>query len=217
MLDRIIFQAGTMGLIKEFLRTDILGGSTINYVRPPMLGPFTFPLAMLGLATVVFVIIFLYSRRTQPRPATRVLLYSFVVTTLIFTLRMDLNWLHMLGSDIRNFHGRDVSVRFAAIDGNDLYRFMNFVKKSLPPGGKVRVLDIDQSEPGHYSYKLGNYYLLPVLSSTKGRFIWVHGVLKASYNAETMELKVYTNTFRARPYAVYDRSAGIFEIMEDGL
>lgn len=213
MFDRFIPSAELGRSWNEFWLTDVMRGTTMNYIEPPSSGLLPFTL-LLFLAAFMAFGLYLVIKKELSRPLiVRSSIYSFLFIWLIFALRMDYNWFRVFAGDVAAFSGRSAPERIKELNGDDLYDFMEYVRKILPDGEQVRELAIDPKRSGFITNKLGNYYLLPSTVSRDGRFIWVYN-LTASYDPGTGVLKMYDFSFRARPYAVYDEGAAVFEVLE---
>lgn len=207
------------GLFKEFLDTDIVSGTTINFIKEPKLGPLSYPAVLLIIAGVAFIILLIYYRSLERslsrRSVVRASLLSFMLAGFLFALRMDLNWLSMFNHDLRTYTGKDIGARVVELKKRDLYYFIDFVRNSIPEGEMAREIEIDRKEYGHFISKIGKYYLLPTRTSPSGRYLWVNKFILGTYDPETRDLEVYGYKFKAVPHAVYDESSVVFRIIEE--
>lgn len=213
-MQNFYFAASSTGFWGEFWSTEIIKGSTINYIETPHIGPLSLPALAFLISIAAFIVLILVKRNFSAASLKKAGLVSFLIGCAFFALRMDLNWLALLGGDFKTFTNPDMNVRIAATSGVDIKYFMDFVKKTVPEGEEIREVKIDQYDPAYTMTRLGNYYLLPVMTSSRGRFIWVYYFTDASYDAEAGILRVYGSFFRARPYATYKEGAYIFEVLD---
>jgi hypothetical protein len=203
----------TASLWSEFWNAEIITGTTINHIKPPYTGFPSFAVIILCIALAAFLVLVLVKRRYSNLAGPLVL--ASVFAGLLFAIRMDYNWLRVFASDLQRYSGRDIAERVVMTEGHDSYYFMEYVRKNLPEGEKVRSLEIDPKEPGHFFNKLGNYYLLPTLASKDGGFIWVNERIKGSYDPASETLSLYGRSFRAVPYALYRPNAVVYRITGD--
>ncbi len=202
-----------------FWDTDVVSGHAVNSLPTPTLWGLPFPIVLYILAAVIFLIVFLFGGVRTRRRAMRVALFSFLLVGFLMALRMEFTWSKLFIGDLRSFSGTNTDERVAMMDGTDFYAFMKFVSASIPDGERVRHIDIDpeKSLVGTQVYQLGRYYLLPTLTSKRGRFVWTYNDPGVSFIPDTGRLDIYDSTFMARPYKVFRRGAVIFEIVEDGV
>lgn len=212
----------------EFWNTNIVGGTTINEIATPTFGQMGF-LWILYLTVVVSVPAFLFLSRKSNDSLSRSVVYAFLITGFLFSLRMDLNWLSMLRSDAQRFIGKTEDERLRLMASNDFHEFLESLKKKLPEGARFRdvenkelsdqittgKLEAEQVDLITYVYlKTGKYYLLPKETSRDGRFVWVFAPMRARFDAENMVLDVNSHTFKVRSYELFTDKAALFEIME---
>lgn len=204
----------SISLWREFFDTDFYSGSTINYITSPFSNPALFSILIFIFAIAAFLVLIL-TKRSFTRPAmVRAAVISFMLGGVVFAMRMDLNWFIMLKNDCSRFSGKGIDDRVDAAIGFDLKRFMGFVRETIPAGEKVREMKNDPSDLTFLLTKLGNYYLLPTLTSSNGRFVWVYDFTDYSYDSATGSLRVYDSIVRARLYATYRPGAYVYEIMD---
>lgn len=205
----------TRSLLEQFLDTNVLKGSTINYITSPFSDPALFAVIIFLFALLVFLA-FVAIRKDFTRPAlVRAAVFSFMLAAALAAVRMDANWLSMLRSDHAKLSIKDIDERVVAFVGFDFKHFIEFARKTIPAGEKARWIENDPWDLTYSLTKLGNYYLLPKLTSTEGRFIWVYGFTDYDYDPSTGTLRVYDSYFRARLYATYSKDAHVFEIMDN--
>lgn len=211
--------SSTAGLLKEFFDTSLTKGWTINLIKEPKLGPLTYPAVLLIIAVLAFSVVLLYYRSSEKslnrRSVVKASLLSFMIVGVLFTLRMDLNWLAMFSRDIRTYTGKDIGARIVALTKRDLYYFAGFVRESIPEGEMAREIEIDRKESGHFMSRKIKYYLLPTRTSISGRYLWANEFTRGSYDAETRELSIYESNFKAVPHATYDEGSLVFRIIEE--
>lgn len=203
-----------ISLWREFLDTKFSNGSTINYITSPFGDPALFPI-LIFIFTIAAFLVLIMTRRSFTRPAmVKAVVISFMLGGFIFAMRMDLNWLVMLKDDYNRFSGKGIDERVEETIGYDLKQFMRFTRETIPAGEKVREMKNDPSNLTSLLTKLGNYYLLPVLSTSDGRFVWIYDFTDYSYDPDTGILKVYDSIVRARLYATYRPGAYVYEVMD---
>lgn len=199
---------------REFFDTDFSNGSTINYITSPFSDPALFPILIFIFVIAVFLALIM-TRRSFTRPAmVKAAIISFMLGGFIFAMRMDLNWLVLLKNDYNRFSGKGMEERVEEAIGYDLKQFMRFTRETIPVGEKVREMKNDPSDLTFLLTKLGNYYLLPVLSTSDGRFVWVYDFTDYSWDPETGTLRVYDSVVRARLYATYRPGVYVYELMD---
>src|SRR3990170_7456085 len=93
------------GFLDEFLKTDIIDGSTINHVAPPVLGGVEMPYIALAVAALAFAAFFIYLKGPEKK-ARRAFIYASVFTGLLFAARMDFKWLMTMVRDVPAFAGK---------------------------------------------------------------------------------------------------------------
>ncbi|MBI5642264.1 MAG: hypothetical protein HY954_02190 [Deltaproteobacteria bacterium] len=213
-MQNFYFAARSIGFWGLFWKTDIIKGSTINYIETPYLGPLSLSTLAFLIFIAVFIVLILVKRNFSGASLKKYGIVSFLIACAFFALRMDINWLAVLGRDFKVFTNTDMNARIAATSGVDIKYFIDFVKKTIPEGEEIREIKIDQYDPAYTMTRLGNYYMLPVMASSRGRFIWVYYFTDASFDPEAGILRVYGSFFRARPYATYKEGAYIFEVLD---
>lgn len=156
-------------LLDSFFVEEKIGGTTINTVTSPMVGDVSFASFLLVAAIVVSVVVFILGKKYTSDSFAKIISIVFICAAFIFMLRMDTNWLRVLGSHMSHFPDMDVSERIAYLEGSDFYDFISFVKLKIPEKEKVRQLESSSSD---YYVSKGRYYLLPVETSAKGEYVW---------------------------------------------
>ena len=68
----------------------------------------------------------------------RAVLIAFGTAFLLFTLRMDLNWIALVRDDSQNLFNKPITERFRYLDGSDFYEFIEFARASIPAGESAR-------------------------------------------------------------------------------
>jgi len=202
-------------LWQEFLDTNFYKGSTINYITSPFSDPALFPILIFIFAIASFLVLIAIKRDFTRQALVKASIFSFMLAGVLFALRMDVNWFVMLKNDYAKFSGRDIDDRVVAAVGFDLKHFMNFTRRVIPEGEKVREVEINPYDLTFILTKLGNYYLLPTVTSNRGRFVWVYDFTDYSYDPATGALRYYDLSFKARLYAIYRQGAYVYEIVDD--
>lgn len=212
---------------EEFWKTDIINGATINAIHTPLFGPMSFLTVVYLAAVTTFLFTIAIKREFTRKAVLRLLIISFIPAWLLLALRMDYNWAKIFIDDDMPFTG--TVERIVKVDGCDLYRFIEFVKRKLPAGEKIRDVEDHEKEkliitkrPGvtrddelnFEISKAARYYLLPVKTSKDGRFIWTYDYPGFTYDPKDNILKINNSTFYARPYARFRPAAMVFEIIE---
>jgi hypothetical protein len=201
--------------MKGFWDTEIISGTTINYLPTPTLGPLSINLILYIL--IIIIVVFLMAKKGPSSKAVkRAVLIAFCAAFLLFTLRMDLNWIALLRDDSQNLINKPIEERFRYLDGSDFYEFIEFARASIPEGESARDESTFSSEADKQTHEMGSYYLLPRLTSSTGRFIWVYHRAGASYDPKSGILKLNAeSSYRVRPHALYKANEAVFEIMEE--
>lgn len=166
----------------EFIDTR---AATVSNVKTPRVGPVSFLTALYVFMALVFAAAAaasVYSRRASQAAVdtgglvARAAFIAFMAGGALYTLRMDYNWLVMWGRDIEALSGRETRERTAdrfGIYHRDFDVFLDFidlVKSTVPEGAPVRPA---VRPPGDTMGQLAKYFLLPVMTSDRARFIWV--------------------------------------------
>jgi len=201
---------------KEFWRTDIISGWTINFIPEPETGFLAFPVLLLLLALVIFLALLALKRSLSGRIIFVSAVASLTTVAFLHAFRMDYNWASMLKRDAPYFYNADVGERFKTMNVYDFHRFTEEVKKAVPEGQTLRTIPIDREKEmtAHYLTLRGNYYLLPVMTSREGRFIWVYAFHEFSYDPDHEVLEIHGLRFRARLYRFFDGGGMLFEVLE---
>lgn len=212
----------------EFWNTNIIGGATINEIVTPKLGQFGF-MGILYLVIVISVPVFLLFFKSPARSFSKTVVYAFLFSGFLFSMRMDLNWASMLKADSERFLSKSEDERLRLMVNADFFEFLAHVKKKLPEGEKIRDVEDKalsnkittgeiEAEPVDlitYVYlKIGKYYLLPVETSKNGKFVWVFAPMRAEFDADNMALTINNHIFNVRSYEPFTDKAVLFEIME---
>lgn len=204
---------------KEFWRTDNVSGYWINFVSPPPTGPIPFTIILLVISLIVFLSILIYviisKKGLRWKKVVMAWTASYVFMGVIFAFRMDYTWVNMLARDISAFKGQAMEDRVYLTTKNDLFKFMNIVKRAIPQGEKIRSLDMTIEDKDYYKFRLGNYYLLPVMTSRTGRYVWTFEFSNTYYNEKTSVLSVYRQAFMAKPAVVFNKNVAVYEILEE--
>lgn len=220
-------------LWNEFWRAEPINGTTINYIKTPFAGPFPFTVLLYAAIAAAILLLLILSRNITRQAVVQAIVCSFFAAGLIMALRMDYNWATAFMRDISILHGKDVGDRVVAVGGGGggFYDFLVFVKRSLPEGAEIRDIEdheielkavnndenLREDEIRSFEWsKLQKYYLLPVLTTSEGRFvILVEGDMDGEYDAGSMTLRVNRSRFKARRHAVYGEGAAVYEIIEE--
>ncbi|MBI1912922.1 MAG: hypothetical protein HYS21_13095 [Deltaproteobacteria bacterium] len=192
---------------------DFIDGTTINYLPTPEI--FGHPLSLtLYACAIVALLAFVIIKKPRTfnsfiRPAA----YVFLFIALLFSIKTEYVWFKVFVNDINSLRDKDIEKRVAYFDGSDFFPFVKFMKSKVPEGESFRAVDVSGDETLLQMKQLGQYYLLPRLTSKTGRFIWVYDNGEASYDLDAQVLYAYGQAYRARPYAVYRQGAAVFEIV----
>lgn len=200
--------------MKGFWNTEIISGTAINYLPTPSFG--TVSLNVILYILIIIIIFFLLWREKDRsgNALKRAVLLAFGAGFLLFTLRMDLNWISLMREDAGNLFGKSTAERFRYLDGNDFYEFMEFVRDSIPKEESVRDETNFESETVKQIHEMGSYYLLPKLTSSKGRYIWVYHRPEASYDPKSGILKLNnTTSYLVKPHVLFKANEVVFKIV----
>ncbi len=219
------YEPGTMGLAAlywgEFWTPDFITGTTVGAVTTPEAGGVGF-ISMLyiliGLAFITVLIVYRVRGHGLSSPkASSVLIALFLSGGVLFTLRMDYNWMSIFRDDVNTLSQVDVEKRIRLVNQKDLdsfFDFIDFVKESVPLGRGIRPATVAENTP---LAAIARYYLLPLEDSPRDAdFLW-------SY-AEVLRLDPYSGALydgkgklivpRARLFAEFAGNAAIYEVIK---
>ena len=133
-------------LMKGFWDTEIISGTTIYYLPTPSLGPISLNFMLYIIIAIIVLFLLTREKRRSDEAIKRAVLIGFGAAFLLFTLRMDLNWIALMREDAKNLFNRPIKERLRYLDGNDFYEFIEFVRTSIPAGEHARDETDFQSE-----------------------------------------------------------------------
>ncbi len=197
--------------------------STINRIESPRAKPLPF-IAIIGIITLLIFsasMLVALVRGGKGRNTRRTLLnsvaVSFITGGLIFSVRMDYNWLYLLKDDLTTLAGRPVEERISKIyrEGfDDFFGFLDLIRETLPEGEATR-----PAEKGFMNFyaQLGRYYLLPIKSSGGARYLWTYNDKGVKYDRLAMTLTKNGGVIASPVILVAGESAkkGVFLILGD--
>ncbi len=168
--------------------------STINRIESPYTKPLLPFTAIIGIITLLIfsasILAVLIRRKglITRRTLLNSLAVSFLTGGLLFSVRMDYNWLHLFKDDISSLAGRPVEERISSIykEGfDDFFAFLQKIRETLPEGEAIR-----PAEKGFMNFyaQLGRYYLLPIKSSEGARYLWTYNDKGLKYDRSSMTL-----------------------------
>lgn len=177
-----------IGLFWGDFWTPDLRKTPIAFVRTPNVGRFSFITVLYIVVSSCSALLYIYFRsKNVSKPFLKALTFSFVFGGLLFTLRMDYNWARVWSDDIRKLHGSSINERLGGFYGiyienaPELLEFTNFIKSSIPPGEAVRPV---VRRDGDYITLIMRYFLLPVKTSDKARYVWLFDEKNVHYYEE---------------------------------
>jgi hypothetical protein len=199
--------------MKGFWDTEIISGTTINYLPTPSVGPLSLNFLLYIFIIIITAYILIKKRDHSGKSVKKALLIAFGAAFFLFTLRMDLNWIALMKADSENLFNKPIKERFQYLDGNNFYEFIEFVRASIPENESIRDEFHFTSEAAKQMHEMGTYYLLPTLTSSKGRYIWIYHRAGASYDAKSGILRLNNNTsYRVSPHALHKTNEAVFKI-----
>ncbi|MFQ5353882.1 MAG: hypothetical protein ACE5DR_02945 [Thermodesulfobacteriota bacterium] len=219
------YEPGVVGLFSlywgEFWRPDFITGTTIGFVTTPEAGG-------VGLISMLYALIFLcsiaaivfYFARGDgffSRKAAKVMVIIFLFAGLLFTLRMDYNWLSIFRDDVKTLSGADVDKRIRMVNHNaydGILDLVDFVKRTVPLGRTLRpAANISQDSQ---LAAIARYYMLPHEDSREADLIWTFGGrlrvdprTGALYDADGGLVEP-----RVRLFARHTENAAIYEVIK---
>lgn len=154
---------------------------TSNLVQAPRFGSFSM-LTLLYIFVIISTIIFLIvallrSGRFTREIFTGALVAGFALSAVLFTFRMDFNWLNVWASDRGALAGKSESERIRIInDGNydSYFDFIDEMKTLVPEGEKIMPAARRVNEYDDHVARSVAYYLLPVVSSPGAHYMWLY-------------------------------------------
>ncbi|MFQ5427583.1 MAG: hypothetical protein ACE5EZ_01245 [Thermodesulfobacteriota bacterium] len=166
-------------LWEEFWRPDFITGSTVGFVTTPEAGGVGFMGMLYVLVAITFasvVIFYRLSRRPlSARMASSALVLIVILAGVIFTVRMDYNWLTIWRDDVKTLSGVGVDERIRIVHNRNLDSFFDFidlVKRTVPSGSAIRHAASDHNTQLSY---IARYYMLPIEDSVKADLLWLYG------------------------------------------
>ncbi len=213
--------AGLLSLLwGEFWAPDFITGMTVGFVSTPEAGGVGFIsmlYVLIGLAFITVLIVYrLRGRGLSLRKAAGLFVIIFLLASLLFTLRMDYNWLSIFSDDVNTLSPVDVEKRIHLVNNRDLdvfFDFIDFVKKTVPPGKSVRPATIGENTP---LGAVARYYLLPLEDSEEADFLWSYArALRLDANSGTLyDGKGKVIAPKVRLFAAFAENAGIYEVIK---
>ncbi|MBI5345076.1 MAG: hypothetical protein HZB83_07050, partial [Deltaproteobacteria bacterium] len=169
----------TVGAVnRRFWEPEEASIGTVNFIDSPDINGVSFLAVLYGVTAVVFsaAILFLYLKRGRVtgQALIKYMAFAFLASGLLFSVRMDYNWLHAARSDLNNLTGNTMRGRISTVYKGGLDDFLNFmdlIKKTIPENGVVKAAA--KGRYGLYS-TLGSYYLLPLRTSGKADYLWTY-------------------------------------------
>ncbi len=125
-------------VMKGFWDTEIISGTTINYLPTPSVGPLSLNFLLYIFIIIITAYILIKKRDHSGKSVKKALLIAFGAAFFLFTLRMDLNWIALMKADSENLFNKPIKERFQYLDGNNFYEFIEFVRASIPENESIR-------------------------------------------------------------------------------
>ncbi len=154
---------------------------TSNRVNAPVFGSLsmlTLLYCLIPLCAVAFIIAGrLRSTRFTRAMLFKALLIGFAVPAVLFTFRMDFNWLEVWRVDRAMLAHKSETERIRMINhGNydSYFDFIDEVKKLVPAGELVRPAGRRVNAYDDHVARSVAYYLLPVRSSPEANYLWLY-------------------------------------------
>jgi len=219
-----LYRPGGLGLVSllwgEFWTPDFITGQTIGFVTAPEAGGLGFISMLYILIGLAFIsALILYRLRGHGLSRSRVtgaLVIIFLFASLLFTLRMDYNWLSIFRYDVETLSPVGVQKRIDLVNNRDLepfFDFIRFVKGSVPAGMSIRPATIVDNSP---LAAIARYYLLPLDNSDTAGFLWSYGEdLRIDPDSGALyDGKGTLIAARARLFAAFAKNAAVYEVIK---
>lgn len=196
---------------------------TSNRVNAPRFGSLSMLTLLYCLIPLCAVVIIIAGRLRSGR-FTRVLFFraflaGFAVSAVLFTFRMDFNWLDVWRVDRATLADKSEAERIRAINyGNydSYFDFIDEMKTLVPVGELVRPAGRHVSEYKDHVARSVAYYLLPRRSNPGGHYIWLYfDELDSSiiYDAAVEELRRGDSVLArgVRPVRLFGEEAALYK------
>lgn len=174
---------------ESFWRPDYINAATITTVATPLFMGASFQIVLFFIVALL-IPIFLYaaSKARLTMALQTALLFAFIAAGLLFSARMDYNWLVAWGDEAGKLSGRGIVERVKAVNNgylDDLLEQADYMRRNLPEGAEVRLAGAEESSR---LASIGRYYLLPVRTSADARYIWIYRYGGLSLDKASMSL-----------------------------
>jgi hypothetical protein len=166
----------------EFWNVSYARATTVNFIDMPYVDDLSF-LALLYIFMILSMICTVATLRAVNMNILRkALIISFILAGILFALRMDYGWYMMWRLDKSTLSHRTYDEKIALVEASGTYEFAGMVKKLVPPDASVKI------ECGILAEKM-KYYLLPLLASSRGRYVVVCSDSGVTYDPGEKVLK----------------------------
>lgn len=207
----------------DFWEPAFVKSTTINFVSTPRIGGYSllFFIYLLMAAVIAATIAFSIAGKRRITGAVKTAFTaSFAVGALFLAFRADYDWAHIWRDDVRNLSGKDTDERVASAfsffdpDFGDFYAFITLMKEKTPAGAALR--PAVRGEGDHLAL-IAKYFLLPVRTSAKGKYIWTYKdpvTFDPDSGVLLKDTEVVSGSLRA--VVSFEDKGALYEIMGDG-
>ena len=187
------FTEGFGSLWEELWSPFVRYMGTINRIESPFEKPLPFA-AVIGIITLLIFSIITLVRLIRKKDffTKRSLLHSvalsFLAGGLLFSVRMDYNWLYLVKEDVGSLAGKSPEERLSYLykgGFDDFFDFLNLIREATPDGEAVR--PVEKGFMNFYA-QLGRYYLLPMKTSERAGYLWAYNEKGLRYDRLKMTL-----------------------------
>ncbi len=199
---------------------------TSNKVKAPGFGSLNF-VTFLYFSTPFFIfaallILYFYSRRLTRNLVFKAVLIGFVTSALLFSIRMDFNWLAVWKSDRSTLQGKNAGERIRALNhGNydGYFDFIDSVREIVPEGASIRPANRRVDEYSDHVARSVSYYLLPVKSAPNADYLWLYFDeidRSVTYDPDNEQLKKGKKVIASgvRPMKYFGDEAALFKFAD---
>lgn len=177
-----------LGLYWEDFWAPELNKTSIAFVSTPKAGNLSFITILYIVVSACSAFLFIYFRsRNASKPFVKALFFSFLFGGLLFTWRMDYNWVRIWSDDTMKLQKSSINERLGWFYGiyidkaPELLEFTNYIKSIIPPSEAVNPVD---KQDGDNIALIMKYFLLPIKTSKNARYVWLFDEKNVLYDQE---------------------------------
>src|SRR3990170_4602668 len=204
---------------KGLWEPDFIDTWTISFVTTPTIANTPLPpiivLASLLAAFIIILAVYIRQRTIKSGAAIRIVMGSLIAGWIALSVRMDYNWLVILGQEFTDLYGKEESERIKEVNNRDINEFVYFTAymKSVVPADKK--ISAAFRKKGNPLETLVAYYALPIITSRDPDIVWVYGIsgLEFDPSSGTLSMNGEQLPYRVRLYAQYGDAAALFEVI----